>query len=91
MPRGVDDVDLDSVVPYRGVLGEDRDAALSFEIARVHHPLGDAFVGAEGAALPQHGIDQGCLAMIHVGDDCEISELSHEWSPCLPANAGAQL
>ncbi len=35
---GVDDIDLDALVAHRGVLGEDGDAALALEIARIHHP-----------------------------------------------------
>ena len=33
----VDDVELDVAVPDRGVLGEDRDAALALERVRIHH------------------------------------------------------
>ncbi len=74
---GVDDVDLDALVAHGGVLGEDGDAALTLEIAGVHHAFGNPFVGAEGAALPQHGIHQGGLAVVDVGDDREISEFGH--------------
>ena len=56
-----------------GVLGQDRDAALAFEIVAVHRPFGDAFVGAEDAALPEHGVDQGGLAVVDVGDDRNVS------------------
>ena len=72
---GVDDVDLDAVEPHRGVLGEDGDAAFAFEIARIHDPLVDSLVVAEGAALPQHGVHQGGLAVVDVGDDRQISKL----------------
>ena len=52
--RRVDDVDEDVVVVDGGVLGEDGDAALALEVGVVHHPLGDALVGAEDAALVEH-------------------------------------
>jgi hypothetical protein len=77
---GVDDVDLDPPVAHRGVLGEDGDPTLALEIARVHDPFGDPLVGAECSALPQHGVHQGGLAVVHVGDDGEVSELGHEGS-----------
>ncbi len=47
---GVDDVDLGVVVVEGGVLGQDGDAALFFEVVGVHDALGDGLVGAEGAA-----------------------------------------
>ena len=62
----VHDVDLDVVVENGGVLGEDGDTALALEVVGVHDALGDLFVGAEGTALLQHGIDQGGLSMINV-------------------------
>ena len=72
---GVDDVDLDALETHRGVLGEDGDSALAFEIARIHDPLVDSLVVAEGAALPQHGVHQGGLAVVDVGDDRQVSKL----------------
>ena len=77
MSRSVDDVDLDALVPHGGVFGKDRDATLPLEVTRVHDPFRDPFVRSEGAALPQHGIHQGGLAVVDVGDDGEVSELGH--------------
>ena len=71
----VDDVDLHAAVPDRGVLGEDRDALLALEVVRVHDPLGDVLVGAEGAGLPEHGVDEGGLAVVDVGDDGDVAEI----------------
>jgi len=42
--RRVDDVDLDVAEPDSGVLGQDRDALLTFEIHRVEDALGDVLV-----------------------------------------------
>ena len=36
--------------------------------------LGDVFIGAEDAALLQHGVDQGSLAVVDVSDDGDIAE-----------------
>ena len=58
----------------RRVLGQDGDAALAFQLVRVHDALGDGLVGAEGAGLAQHGIDQGGLAMVDVGDDGDVAD-----------------
>ena len=69
----IDDVDLGAVKTHAGDLGEDRDAALAFEIVGIHHALGDFFVGAENAALFQHGVDQRGLAVIDVRNDGDIT------------------
>ena len=83
--RRVDDVDLHvlvaAAVAHRGVLGEDRDALLPLEVHRVHDPLVDVLVGAEGAGLPQHLVDERRLAVVDVGDDGDVAEigaLEHE-------------
>ena len=74
----VDDVDLAAVVVDGGVLGEDGDAALAFEVVRVHDALGHLLVGAEGAGLAQHGVDERGLAVVDVGDDGDIAyRLAH--------------
>ena len=73
--RRVDDVQLDPTVAHRRVLGEDRDPLLALEVHGVHHPLRDAFVGAERAGLPEHGVDEGRLAMVDVGDDRHVAEV----------------
>ena len=72
--RRVDDVDLVVVVVEGGVLGKNRNAALFLQVVRVHDALGDGLVGAEGAALAQHGVDQRGLAMVDVGDDGDVED-----------------
>src|ERR1700722_7404865 len=69
----VDDIDFRVVIGERGVLGENRDAPFAFEIVRVHHPLDEFLVGAEDAALAEHGVDKGGLAVVDVGDDGDIA------------------
>ena len=73
--RRVDDVELHAVVADRGVLGEDGDALLALEVHRVHDAVVDVLVGAEGAALPQHRVDQRRLAVVDVGDDGDVAEI----------------
>ena len=73
--RGVDDVDLHVAVGDRRVLGEDRDALLALEVHRVHDAVGHVLVGAEGAGLPEHLVDERGLAVIDVGDDRHVAEV----------------
>ena len=74
----VDDVDLDAAVADRGVLREDRDALLALEVDRVEHALGDVLVLAEGAGLPEHGVDERRLAVVDVGDDRDVADVVAE-------------
>ena len=59
----------------RGVLGQDGDALLALEVARVHDPFVDRLVGPECAGLPQHGVDQGGLAVVDVGHDGHVADV----------------
>ena len=59
-----------------GVLGQDRDALFALEVGRVHHPLGDLFVGAEDPGLAEHGVHQGRLAVVNVGDYGHVAYVS---------------
>ena len=72
---GVDDVELDARVADRRVLREDRDALLALEVHRVHDALVDVLVGAEGAGLPEHGVDERGLAVVDVGDDGDVAQV----------------
>ena len=69
----VDDVDLDAVIADAGGLGENGDAALALQVVGVHHAVGDLLVGAEDAALPEHGVDQGGLAVVDVRNDGDVA------------------
>src|SRR5262249_18777635 len=73
MTRRIDDVDLDLTIVDGGVLRHDRDAALAFEIHRVHDTLGDLLVGAKNSRLTQHAIDQCGFAVIDVGNDGDVA------------------
>ncbi len=69
----IDDVDQMIAVVDRGVLGENRDAALALEVGVVHRSLGHPLVEPERAALMQQAIHQRGLSVIDVGDDRDIS------------------
>ena len=70
----VDDVDPGVLPDQRRDLGEDSDAALALEVVRIHRPLRDLLVVAEGAGLAEQHVDQGRLPMIDMGDDGNVAE-----------------
>jgi len=45
----------------------------AFQVVRIHDAFNEGFVGAENPALPQHGVHQGGLAVVHVRDDGDVS------------------
>jgi hypothetical protein len=69
----IHDIDFYAGVKHSRILGQDGDAALAFQIVRVHDALGDGLVIAEGTALPEHGVNQRGLAVIHVGNDGDVA------------------
>ena len=71
----VDNVDRDALVLDTGVLGQDRDAALAFQVVGVHHALNHELILAEHLGLAQHAVYQGCLTMIDVSDDGDIANV----------------
>jgi len=73
----VHDVDLGSLPPHGGILGEDGDASLPLQRIRVHDSLGNLLVGSECTGLPEHLIHQRGLSMIDVGNDCQVPNHSH--------------
>ena len=93
----VDDVDrhrrIAVAIADRRVLGEDRDALLTLEVHRVHHPLGDVLVGPERPGLPQHLVDKRRLAMVDVGDDGDVAQVvaGFHLSESIVAAAGSAL
>ena len=80
---GVDDVDGDglavggrSVVGHRGVLGQDGDALFALQVAGVHGAVFEVVVRGEGVGLLEHGVDQGGLAVVNVGDDRDVAQVT---------------
>ena len=72
--RGIDNVDLGVAVADGGVFSEDRDAALTLEVVRVHDAVDDLLIFAVHAALLEHFVDEGGLAVVDVGDDGYIAK-----------------
>ena len=77
VPRSVDDVDLVAFVLDGNVLGEDRYTALALQIVVVEDKFALVLVIAEQVRRVQHLIDECRFAVIHVGDDCNVSNLLH--------------
>ena len=75
MAGRVDDVEADPGVIDGRLLGEDRDPLLALEIARIHDPVDDRLVRAEGAGLAEQGVDQRGLAVVDVGDDGDVAQV----------------
>ena len=73
--RGVDDVDLGAAVHDGRVLGHDRDPALALDRVAVHDALGYLLVLAEDVALLEHGVDEGRLPVVDVGDDRDVADV----------------
>ena len=79
--RRIDDVDLDAFVGQRNVLGEDRDATLFFDVARIQDSLARQLRVTKLAALSQQAVNQCSFAMVNVSDDDDVTNvfaLSHE-------------
>ena len=74
MARRVDDIDLHIAILNGGVLGQNGDAALPLQVAGVHDPVLDFLVFPESAALLEHLVHEGGLAVVNVGDDGDISQ-----------------
>ncbi len=75
MAGRVDDVQADPVVVDGRLLGEDRDPLLALEVARIHDPVDDRLVRAEGAGLAEHRVDQRRLAVVDVGHDGDVAQV----------------
>ena len=74
---GVHDVDAQITAGYAGAFGENGNAAFFFQIAGIHDAGVYVLVGAKGAALLEHLVDEGGFAMIHVSNDGDVTNMFH--------------
>jgi len=68
------------VLPARedgGVLGQDGDPALAFQLVGIHDAIDQSLVAAEDAALAEHAVHQGRLAVVHVSDDGDVANFQN--------------
>ena len=77
MPRGVDDVDLDTFVTDGDVLGEDSDAALALQVVAVQYLCARLLIGAEDVARHEHLVYKGGLSVVYVGNNCDVTYVLH--------------
>ena len=78
--RRVNDVDARPLPGDRGELGQDGDAALALEVVRIHRAVGDHLARPELPRLAQEAVDQRRLAVIDVGDDGDVADVT-SWHP----------
>ena len=64
-----------SVLNKYTVTWKNGDTTLPFQIAGVHHPVLGGLIFPIDAALLQHFVNQGSLAMVNVGDDGDIANI----------------
>ena len=75
--RGVDDVDLVILVIDGDVFGEDRNAALAFQVVVVQKLIRLGLSLAEKFPGQKHLVYQRCFAMIDVCYDCNVPNFLH--------------
>ena len=75
----IHDVDFGGAVCDRGVLGENRDAALALQIVGIHHALDDGLILAKDMRLPEHPVNQRGLAVVNVSDNSDIAKIISNW------------
>jgi hypothetical protein len=68
----IDDIDLGSMPANGRVLRQDGDAALALQWIGVHDALHHDLILAERAGLPEHFVDESCLAVIDERDDRDV-------------------
>ena len=71
----IDDVDFDSAQSQGDVLGQDGDTALALQVVGVEDALALQLAFAEQARLAHHLIDQRSLAVVHVSDDGDVTNI----------------
>src|SRR5437879_5840333 len=60
----------------------------ALEVVPVHAPLGDCLILAEDPTLPEHGVHERGLAMVHVGDNGDITNVFAYGGAVLRAGGG---
>ena len=73
MPRGIDDIDFDPFIEHGGILGHNGNPLFTLKGITVHYQLTDYLVVPEHLALLKHGIYQGSLPMVNMGDNGYVS------------------
>jgi hypothetical protein len=86
MPWRINDIDFDVPVYHSRILRHDGNPLFSLKGITVHDKLAHCLVISKDIALLEHGIHQGGLAMVNVGNNSYIPDITaivHVW--CNPA------
>jgi hypothetical protein len=86
MPRSINEIDINAPVHYGRILSHDGNPLFPLKGITVHYQLAYCLVISKDLALLEHGIYQGGLAMVNVGNNRDISDITaivHVW--CNPA------
>ena len=75
VPGRIDNVDLDILIVYRGILCQNGDAPFPLQVVGVHHPFLNHLIFPESAALLEHLVHQSGLAMVNVGDNSHVAQI----------------
>ncbi|MNR17030.1 hypothetical protein D3C85_1336690 [compost metagenome] len=74
--RGVNDVDVHTFILDGGVFGQNGNATLFFKIVGVHYTFVNLLVFTESTGLTQQLVNQRGLAVVNVGDNGDVTNLS---------------
>jgi hypothetical protein len=72
---GVNDVDVGALPTDSAVLGQNGNAAFTFNGVVVHDGVNDFFVSGKGTRLSQQLVDHGGFTVVNVGDDGNVADL----------------
>ena len=75
MAGSIYNIDLDSVVFNRSILGENRDPPFALDRPGIHDTFTDLLVIAEHTALTEHTVHERRLPVIYMRYDCYISDI----------------
>ena len=75
--RGVDDINFCVAIHDGHVLGQDGYTTLTFQFVVVQHQLSRLLVVTKQIACQQHLVHQGGLAVVHMGYDCNVTNILH--------------
>ena len=75
MARRIDNIDFRSIIENGCILRQNRNAPLTLKVAGIHDAFLYLLVRSEHMALLQHRIHKGRLAVIDMGNDCNIPQI----------------
>ncbi len=77
MTWSIYNIDFYAFICHGDILGQDCDSAFSFQIVVVENQLAQIFRLADQVRLINHPVHKGGFAVIHVGDNCYVSDFLH--------------